>query len=107
MPFAVIIPAKTLETALTQQYVSETSLVVIGRTTATNTTTGDIALTVYLPEQASGVASNKIINARLIGPGETYRCMELSGHVIQPGGSVDTETSAPGITFRMSGQEAT
>lgn len=54
--------------------------------TATNDTTGAIALTVWIGA-AAGSAQKKI-SARTIAPGETYCCPELINRTLEPGDSI-------------------
>lgn len=57
--------------------------------TLTNTTAGAVACTVHIvPTAGAPNAANQKINARPIGPGETYPCPELIGRVLEPGDSI-------------------
>ena len=102
-----LIPSKQIETDATSQYTAENVTARIGAFTATNTGASAASLSVYLVQSGQSVAAGTtIIQNRLISPGETYRCPELIGHVIESGGQVYTSASLGAtITVRASGVE--
>lgn len=103
----VLVPAKVLENAQTVQYTVLGARAVIDKATCTNTTGNNVTLSVNLVTATSSAgASNLVINAKVIFPGETYLCPELVGHVLEPGGFISTLAGASGaLTFRVSGRE--
>lgn len=67
--------------ALTRSVIKSAQLV--------NTTASAVAATVYLvPSGGSAGATNTLISARSIAPGETYNCPELINEVIEPAGTI-------------------
>lgn len=104
-----IIPAKQAENAQTTQYTAVNCKTIIDKATATNTTSGNVTLSVNLvPLSGSASASNRIVSLRPIAPGETYALTELAGKVIEPGGFISTLASAAtSLTIDFSGREVT
>lgn len=104
-----IIPAKQAENAQTAQYTSDGTKTIIDKFTATNTSAGNVDLSVNLvPNGGSASASNLVIQTRTLAPGETYTCPELVGQVLEDGGFISTLASAASaITIRASGRIVT
>ena len=103
----VLIPAKQAENAQTAQYTATAVRAIIDKFTVTNTSAGNVAISVNLVTvSGSAGASNLIIDARTIAPDETYTCPELVGHVLEAGGFISTLASAAtSLTIRCSGRE--
>lgn len=103
-----LIPAKDAEAVQTTQYTATNCTTIIDKLTATNETVGNLILSVNIL-QPSGSAStaNRIISLRAIGPGETYLCPEVVGHLIPANGSISTLASATGLTIAATGREIT
>lgn len=56
---------------------------------ATNTTAGVVALTLYrVPKAGAAAAANTIISARNVAVGETYNCPELINKVLEAGDTI-------------------
>lgn len=104
-----IIPAKQAENAQTTQYTAASATTIIDKATATNTSAGNVLFSVNLVAAGgSASASNLIIDARAIAPGETYVCTELAGHVLESGGFISTlADTASALTISASGREIT
>lgn len=104
-----IIPAKQAENAQTTQYTAASATAIIDKMTATNTTTGNVLLSVNLVALGgSASVSNLIIDARAIAPGETYVCTEVAGQVLESGGFISTlADTASALTISASGREIT
>lgn len=104
-----IIPAKQAENAQTTQYTATNCKTVIDKFTATNTTAGNVTISVNLVTGGGSASSaNLITNARAIAPGESYTFPELVGQAIESGGFISTIASAAAsITIRASGREIT
>ena len=103
----VLIPAKQAENAQTAQYTATAVRAIIDKFTVTNTSAGNVTLSVNLVT-VSGTAgdSNLVLDARTIVPNETYTCPELVGHVLEAGGFISTLASAAtSLTIRCSGRE--
>jgi uncharacterized membrane protein YqgA involved in biofilm formation len=105
----VLIPPKQAEDAQTTQYTVLAAKAIIDKFTVTNTTSGNVTISVNLVSvgEIAGVG-NLAIDARAIAAGETYTCPELIGHVLEPGGFISTLASAAtSLTIRCSGREVT
>jgi hypothetical protein len=105
----VLIPAKQAENAQTTQYTANNVKAIIDKFTVTNTSAGNETISVNLVNfGGSAAASNLVIDARTIAPGETYTCPELVGQALEPGQFVSTIASAAtSLTIRCSGREIT
>lgn len=105
----VLISSRQAEATQTTQYTATNAKAIIDKFTATNTSAGNVTLSVNLVT-VSGTAgvSNLIIDTRSIAPDETYTCPELVGHAMEPGGFISTIASAAtSLTIRASGREIT
>ena len=105
----VLVPAKQAENTQTTQYTAVNARAIIDKATATNTTAGNVTLSVNVVTSGGTVsASNLVVSARAIAPGETYTLPELVGHTLDAGGFISTVASAASsITLRISGREIT
>jgi hypothetical protein len=103
----VLIPAKQAENAQTTQYTATAVKAIIDKFTVTNTSAGNVTLSVNLVTvSGSAGASNLILDTRTIAPDETYTCPELVGQVLEAGGFISTLASAAtSLTIRCSGRE--
>ena len=103
----VLIPAKQAENAQTTQYTATAVRAIIDKFTVTNTSAGNVSISVNLVTLAGAAgAGNLIIDARTLVPDETYTCPELVGHVLENGGFISTLASAAtSLTIRASGRE--
>ncbi len=105
----VLIPAKQAENVQTTQYTANNCKAIIDKFTATNTSAGNVSLSVNLVTNAgSPGAGNLISDTRNIAPDETYTFPELVGHSLEAGGFISTIASAAtSLTIRASGREIT
>ena len=105
----VLIPAKQAESAQTTQYTATNCKSIIDKFTVTNTSAGNVTISVNLVTvTGSAATSNLIIDTRAIAPDETYTCPELVGQALEPGGFISTIASAAtSLTIRASGREIT
>jgi len=105
----VLIPAKQAESAQTTQYTATNCKSIIDKFTVTNTSAGNVTISVNLVTvTGSAATSNLIIDTRAIAPEETYTCPELIGQALEPGGFISTIASAAtSLTIRASGREIT
>jgi hypothetical protein len=103
----VLIPAKQAENSQTTQYTATAVKAIIDKFTVTNTSAGNVTLSVNLVTSGGPAgASNLILDTRTIAPDETYTCPELVGHVLEAGGFISTLASAAtSLTIRCSGRE--
>ena len=105
----VLIPAKQAENTQTTQYTATNCKTIIDKFTATNTTAGNVTISVNLVTSAgtAGV-SNLIVDARSLAPDETYTFPELVGQALEPSGFISTIASAAtSLTIRANGREIT
>jgi hypothetical protein len=105
----VLIAAKQAENLQTTQYTATNAKAIIDKFTATNTSAGNVTLSVNLVTSGgtAGV-SNLVVDARSIAPDETYTFPELVGQVLDAGGFISTIASAAtSLTIRASGREIT
>jgi hypothetical protein len=105
----VLIPAKQAENAQTTQYTATNCKTLIDKFTATNTSAGNVTISVNLVTAAGSAAtSNLIVDARSIVPDETYTFPELVGQALEPSGFISTIASAAtSLTIRANGREIT
>jgi hypothetical protein len=105
----VLIPAKQAENTQTTQYTAVNCKTIIDKFTATNTTAGNVTISVNLvTASGSATTSNLIVDTRSLAPDETYTFPELVGQVIEPSGFISTLASAAtSLTIRASGREIT
>ncbi len=105
----VLIPAKQAENAQTTQYTAVNCTTYIDKATFTNTTSGNVTLSVNLVTSAGAAgAGNLVVNLRSIAPKEAYTAPELIGQVLQPGDFISTIAgAAASLTMRISGREIT
>jgi hypothetical protein len=105
----VLIPAKQAENAQTTQYTAVNCKTIIDKFTVTNTTAGNVTISVNLVTSGgSPGASNLIVDSRAIAPDECYTLPELVGQALEAGGFISTIASAAtSLTIRASGREVT
>jgi hypothetical protein len=103
----VLIPAKQAENSQTTQYTAVNCKAIIDKFTITNTSAGNVTISVNLVTSGgSPGASNLILDTRSIAPNETYTCPELVGQSLESGGFISTIAStASALTIRASGRE--
>ncbi len=104
-----LVPSKQAESAQTTQYTAVNCTTYIDKATFTNTTSGNVTLSVNLVTSAGAAgAANLVVNLRSIAPKESYTAPELIGQVLQPGDFISTIAgAATSITMRISGRELT
>jgi hypothetical protein len=105
----VLIPAKQAESSQTTQYTAVNCKTIIDKFTVTNTTAGNVTISVNLVTSGgSPGASNLIVDTRSIAPDECYTMPELVGQALESGGFISTIASAAtSLTIRASGREIT
>jgi hypothetical protein len=105
----VLIPAKQAENTQTTQYTATNCKTIIDKFTATNTTAGNVAISVNLVTSGgSAGVTNLIVDARSLAPDETYTFPELVGQALDPSGFISTLASAAtSLTIRANGREIT
>lgn len=104
-----IIPRKQAENAQATQYTAINCKTLIDKMTATNTSTANVTFSVNLVASGgSPTNANLVLKTRSIAPNETYRCPELVGQVLEPGGFISTLAgAATSLTISASGREIT
>jgi hypothetical protein len=105
----VLIPAKQAENAQTTQYTATNCKTIIDKFTATNTTAGNVAISINLVTSGgSAGVTNLIVDARSLAPDETYTFPELVGQALEPSGFISTLAgAATSLTIRANGREIT
>ena len=105
----VLIPAKQAENSQTTQYTAVNCKAIIDKFTATNTSGGNVTISVNLVTSGGSVnAGNLIVDTRSIAPDECYTFPELVGQALESGGFISTIASAAtSLTIRASGREIT
>ena len=102
-----LIPAKQAENTQTTQYTATNCRAIIDKFTATNTTAGNVTISVNIViSGGTAAASNLIVDTRSIAPDQTYTFPELVGQVLDAGNFISTIASAAtSLTIRASGRE--
>lgn len=102
-----LIPAKQAEATQTTQYTATNCRAIIDKFTATNTTAGNVTISVNIVVSGGSAGnSNLIVDTRSIAPDETYTFPELVGQVLDSGNFISTIASAAtSLTIRASGRE--
>lgn len=78
----------------------------ITKLTFTNTSANVVTVTVHLVAAGgSASATNMLVPARSIGPGEVYECFEAIGQILQAGGMVQAFAST-GAVVNVQGSAA-
>ena len=105
----VLIPAKQAENTQTTQYTATNCKTIIDKFTATNTTAGNVAISVNLVTSGgSAGVTNLIVDTRSLAPDETYTFPELVGQALEPSGFISTLAgAATSLTIRANGREIT
>jgi len=105
----VLISSKYAENAQTTQYTATNCRTIIDKFTATNVSAANATLSVNIVAAGGAAgATNLIIDAREIAPGETYTFPGVVGHSLEPSGFISTLASAASaLTIRSSGREIT
>lgn len=104
-----IIPRKQAEAVDTTQYTAVNCKTVIDKFTATNTTGSPVTISVNLVANGGSVgASNRVVSAKSIAPGEAYNFPELVGQSLEASGFISTIASAAtALTISSTGREIT
>lgn len=102
-----LIPAKQAENVQTAQYTAVNCRAIIDKFTATNTSAGNVTISVNLIASGGSAGnSNLIVDARAVAPNETYTFPELVGQVLEAGSFISTIASAAtSLTITASGRE--
>jgi hypothetical protein len=105
----VLVPAKQAENSQTTQYTAVNCKALIDKFTITNTSAGNVTISVNLVTSGGSPGENNLImDTRSIAPDETYTCPELVGQALETGGFISTIASAAtSLTIRASGREIT
>jgi len=105
----VLIPAKQAESTQTTQYTAVNCKAIIDKFTITNTSAGNVTISVNLVTSGGAPSAvNLILDTRSIAPDETYTCPELVGQALEQSGFISTIASAAtSLTIRASGREIT
>ena len=104
-----LIPAVQVAATATTYYTATNCVARFDSFTLTNTDTVAQTVTVHVvPLAGSASATNMIISAKSLAPGECYTCPEMVGKSIKAGTFVQALASTAGkVTFHASGIEVT
>lgn len=107
--FRKFVAAQQLTGSNATYYTATNVRAVIDKCTVTNTTAGAVTLTLDIVDAGgSAGATERIISAKSIAAGETYRCPEMVGHVLENGDTIQgLASAATSLTIRVSGREIT
>jgi phage tail tape-measure protein len=105
----LIEPVQAAAANTTQYTAPAATRTIIDKFTGTNTTAAVATLTVNLVASGGGAsATNTIVSAKPLAPGECYTFPEIVGHVLNPGDFISTLAgTAAAISVRASGREVT
>ena len=105
----VLIQRKQAENSQTAQYTANNCKAIIDKFTATNTSAGNVPLSVNLvPSGGSADNTNLVVKTKVIAPGETYTFPELIGQTLNAGDIISTLAgAATSITISAAGREIT
>ena len=103
----VLIPAQTANNSQSTVYTATGVTAIIDKFTATNTSAGNVTISVNLIASGGSAGnSNLIVDARAVAPNETYTFPELVGQVLEAGSFISTIASAAtSLTITASGRE--
>jgi hypothetical protein len=103
----VLIGSKYAENSQTTQYTAANVKAYIDKFSVSNNTASVATIAVNLVVSAgSAGATNLILPAKSIAPGEVYTCPELVGQVLEPEGFISTIAgTASALVIRASGRE--
>lgn len=101
-----LIKPKIVENSQTTQYTATGVVSIVDLMVVTNTATSTVNLSINMvPSSGSPSPSNLKVDARPIGPKETY-LVPLSGYVLEEGDFISTLASAAGsLNITVSGRE--
>ncbi len=104
-----LVAAQQLTGSNATYYTATNVRTVIDKCTVTNTTSGAVTLTLDIVDSGgSAGATERIISAKSISAGETYRCPEMVGQVLENGDTIQgLASAATSLTIRISGREIT
>jgi len=106
-PKKLFTPATLTNSAATYYTVPASTKTVLKKVSFTNTDTVPRTVTLYLVESGgSAGASNIIISAKAIAPGDTYEAYEVEGHIMNSGDFIRALASqASVVSMHISGVE--
>lgn len=102
-----IVASQQLAVSNATYYTATNVKTIIDKMTLCNTTAGAITVTIDIVDSGgSAGVSERVISARSIAAGETYRCPEVVGHILNAGDTIQgLASAATSITIRASGRE--
>lgn len=103
----ILFTSKFAESTLTTQYITpSTAKTQIDKITAHNSSANNALLYVYLVPSGSSAGIANLLSDVTLGPGDEYGFPELSGHLLEPGSSIQMQASAASaISIRGAGRE--
>lgn len=103
----VLFTSKFVETSVTAQYITpSTAKTQIDKVTAHNSGANNAKVFVYIVPNGGAAGAANLISSITIDPGGEYGFTELSGHLLEPGASIQMQASAANsISVRGAGRE--
>lgn len=93
-------------TSITTVYTATNVTSAIDSFSISNTTGGVETIDVYLvPDGGTAGSSNIVIPNKSIADDESYGSPEAVGHYLEPGGTIQIESSSASLTLVISGRE--
>lgn len=107
LPKQIVPPAQLTAVAATYYAVPANTLTTIAAATLTNSTATARTATIHLvPNAGTAGATNVILSARVIAPGESYNVASMIGQTIPAGATIQALSDlAAALTFVASGYE--
>lgn len=105
----VLIAPKYAENSQTTQYTSSAVKTIVDKFTVTNVSGSNATFAANLViSSGTAGASNNVLKARTIAPGEMYPCPELVGQMMEAGGFISTLAgTASALVISAAGRQIT
>ena len=105
--FLSLVPSKYLENTQTAQYTASGVKAIIDKAVVTNVSSSNATLNLnHLTGTGTLNDSNLIIKDKIIAPGKSYLCPEITGIVLNSADYISTLASvSSALVFNLSGRE--
>jgi hypothetical protein len=102
-----LVPGSLLAAAMAPYYTATLVKAILDKVTLCNTTAAAVTIDLHLvPAGGSATAANKVLDAVSINRHTTYSAVDVVGHVLEPGGTIQAvASSAAAVSLRVSGRE--
>lgn len=108
--FKKFVGGEVLGTSASTGYTAPTGIIsVVGKASFTNTSSGEVAITVYVVPSGQSASDTYIIaDAKVLQIRQTWSCPDIEGQVINAGGTIQYFcNTASAVTAIISGVEIT